>query len=485
LLIIYPGQKSYNPCYESSNNSTLIKNSTFYNNNAYNGGAVYSRDEVLTVINCSFVADSASSSGGGIYRISSSNTDLQIILSDTALVNNAVILNDTVVFNYNIGVVNIDPADSLVISTTGEFMVSSTGVSSDYYDSLVFKGDSKALIIETIYIRYVAGDFGVAGNKVNNTIADTTVEVTVSLDVNATLPISANNTVLITEGTHYVFQASDYAFESLLPNTLAAVIIYATETEGDLEYNGTDVKEGDRITDINLLQYAPYGEEYGLDYTDFYYKVQDNEGYVSDDYYVMTIHVNDIPRSDSITVTTTENTDYTFSSSDITITNDVGSAIVVISTLETAGDLEYDGTDVTVGTECDDLSKLVFKPEENQSGDGYASFGVKLVDSYGEESEDYIVTINVEPEYESGIDLMERNGITVYPNPAVDHVVLCVEDMSLPVSMSLKDITGKTVTIKEYHEKENTIDVSGLASGVYFIEISGSEETVVRKIIKE
>ena len=110
---------------------------------------------------------------------------------------------------------------------------------------------------------------------------------------------------------------------------------------------------------------------------------------------------NAAPTSEHKTVTTAEDTAYTFQVSDFAFTDtDTGDALVSVTvvTLPGAGTLALDGTDVTaadVVSKADiDDSKLVFTPAPNENGTGYASFTFKVSDGT-DESAAYTLTVTV------------------------------------------------------------------------------------------
>ena len=111
---------------------------------------------------------------------------------------------------------------------------------------------------------------------------------------------------------------------------------------------------------------------------------------------------NSVPTSADKTVTTNEDTAYTFGASDFAFTDtDSGDTLasVTVVTLPTVGTLALDGTDVTaadVVSKADiDDSKLVFTPAANENGTGYASFTFKVSDGVSESASAYTLTINV------------------------------------------------------------------------------------------
>ena len=69
-------------------------------------------------------------------------------------------------------------------------------------------------------------------------------------------------------------------------------------------------------------------------------------------------------------------------------------------------------------------------------------------------------------------------GLRVYPNPVVDYLHISSEVESIIV----RDLMGRALI--EVEENTNVIDVSSLASGVYFVEISLNSQTQILKFIK-
>ena len=94
--------------------------------------------------------------------------------------------------------------------------------------------------------------------------------------------------------------------------------------------------------------------------------------------------VNDAPAGTDKTLTTRENTAYTFSATDFALTDTTDSpanalAAVKITTLPATGTLKYNGTPVSAGTEIAvaDLTKLSFEPAANSSASASFTFQVR------------------------------------------------------------------------------------------------------------
>lgn len=69
-----------------------------------------------------------------------------------------------------------------------------------------------------------------------------------------------------------------------------------------------------------------------------------------------------------------------------------------------------------------------------------------------------------------------RNSISVYPNPAKDVLFIHTENQQLQMSLQISDYSGKT--IYSYSGEQQSIDISTLNTGIYFlsIEINGNTE---------
>ncbi|WP_353780071.1 M28 family peptidase [Winogradskyella sp. 3972H.M.0a.05] len=78
----------------------------------------------------------------------------------------------------------------------------------------------------------------------------------------------------------------------------------------------------------------------------------------------------------------------------------------------------------------------------------------------------------------------ETNEITIFPNPVSDSI-----NINTPLTDDLKfkliDVSGKVILTTESDRQNTSIDVSKLASGVYFLSISTSEKSGLFKIVKE
>ena len=82
---------------------------------------------------------------------------------------------------------------------------------------------------------------------------------------------------------------------------------------------------------------------------------------------------------------------------------------------------------------------------------------------------------------EDGIDDVYSAHIHLYPNPASTEVTLTgLEGKS---TVSVVDMNGRTVSSTEMQGDGQTIDVSELAKGAYFVRIVGEQVSAIRKLI--
>ncbi|MBK9733290.1 MAG: T9SS type A sorting domain-containing protein [Chitinophagaceae bacterium] len=92
-------------------------------------------------------------------------------------------------------------------------------------------------------------------------------------------------------------------------------------------------------------------------------------------------------------------------------------------------------------------------------------------------SDNTAVTVNCKLDGEMQTDVT----FAVFPNPATDRVNILLATTT-DFEVELTNLTGDRIVLMQ---NENTIDVSNLAAGVYFIKISTAEQSVVKKLVKE
>ncbi len=81
-------------------------------------------------------------------------------------------------------------------------------------------------------------------------------------------------------------------------------------------------------------------------------------------------------------------------------------------------------------------------------------------------------------------EINNKEGFQIYPNPAIDRIVI-VYNKSRNTNISLYNILGECKLQRELNNFVNEIDIGSLPKGIYIIKISGKQETIQKKLIKE
>ena len=221
-------------------------------------------------------------------------------------------------------------------------------------------------------------------------------------------PVGTSKTVTTNEDTAYTFSVADFGFtdpNDAPANTLANVKVTTLPGAGSLTLSGAAVAAGQFVSAANIgagnLRFTPAANAGGTGYAAFTFQVQDNGGVTGGGVDLdvtarsMTVNVtalNDAPVGTSKTVTTNEDTAYTFTVADFGFTdpNDTPAntlASVKVTTLPGAGTLKNNGVNVTTGQVVSrtdiNTGKLVFTPLANANGAGYASFTFQVSDNGG------------------------------------------------------------------------------------------------------
>ena len=221
-------------------------------------------------------------------------------------------------------------------------------------------------------------------------------------------PAGTDKTVTTLEDTAYTFTAADFGFtdpNDSPANTLLAVKITTLPTSGTLANNGVAVTAGQFVPLANItsgkLKFTPAANANGLNSASFTFQVQDNGGTANggvdldqspNTITVNVTSVNDAPAGTDKTVTTLEDTAYTFTAADFGFTdpNDTPAnnlLAVKITTLPAAGSLKDNGVAVTAGQfiPVADIAGglLTFTPAANANGAPYKSFTFQVQDDGG------------------------------------------------------------------------------------------------------
>ena len=239
-------------------------------------------------------------------------------------------------------------------------------------------------------------------------------------------PLAADGLVTASEDIVFTFKEADFNYNDPddYPGDLAKVRLQEVskgtlwfDTDGNSQINGSEVPVADNdevdVGDLPKLKFLADEHDNGAAYATFEFEVHDTEDY-SVAKYTMTIDVtavNDAPVSDDNTVTSIEDTVFTFASTDFPYTDveiDPMSKIRitpsnVVGTLwvdaDNSGALDNGEVAIAQDDEVDtaDISKLKYLASLNVNGDGTASFRFRPFDGELYSVLEKTITINVIP----------------------------------------------------------------------------------------
>jgi len=162
-----------------------------------------------------------------------------------------------------------------------------------------------------------------------------------------------------------------------------------------------------------------------------------------------------------------------------------------------AGSITFTISSNTNWTVSDDADWLTVTPV---SGNGNATITVTFVANPMAASSIGTITVScqglspqsvtVSQSRQTGVTKLDGYKLNPYPNPAKDFITLKFDDtIASDFSISVSDALGKSHYVYEYkcdnHEKEITVDLTSLKSGLYFIIVNGQHVIKSYKIIKE
>lgn len=190
----------------------------------------------------------------------------------------------------------------------------------------------------------------------------------------------------------------------------------------------------------------------------------------------------------------------------LTVTDDAGNFAEVSFNVEVVdntnpvitciGNIEVDETHYTVqGTEFDPTETSDNCGVDNVKNDfnnlstlanaqlpeGTTTIVWTITDIAGNENTcSFDVTVNLFV----GIETLQQNGISIYPNPTNGIVNFDFSNLNVN-KISISDITGKVIIEKIVTNQEEKIDISNYSNGVYLIKFQTEKEVLSTKIIKE
>jgi hypothetical protein len=259
----------------------------------------------------------------------------------------------------------------------------------------------------------VTDDDGIANGGQDTDQSPNTITVDVT-SVNDE-PAGADNSVSTLEDTPYTFSSGQFGFSDVddapAPNNLSGILVTTLPSSGVLTLAAGasvtgPVTAGQFIStsDLDYLTFTPGTDGHGIPYTGFTFQVVDDGGTANggqdtdqtpNTMTIDVIEVNDAPDGTDNTVTTLEDTDYTFHPSDFGFTDahdNPANALqsVIITSLPVDGSLFLAAGASAPGAvvagqaiSVTDIPFLTFSPSSNENGTGYASFTFQVADDGG------------------------------------------------------------------------------------------------------
>jgi hypothetical protein len=79
--------------------------------------------------------------------------------------------------------------------------------------------------------------------------------------------------------------------------------------------------------------------------------------------------------------------------------------------------------------------------------------------------------------------MLENNEIKVYPNPTTGKILIKNLIQTSNNSIVIRDILGKIIFTSESRNNLDSLDISHLEDGIYFIEIASNNGVRIKKVI--
>lgn len=98
--------------------------------------------------------------------------------------------------------------------------------------------------------------------------------------------------------------------------------------------------------------------------------------------------------------------------------------------------------------------------------------------------DNYIDTVFCSPMSNIQNNSQPEISVSIFPNPASNILYFKYENFSNPIiAIKIINVLGQELINKQIQARENTIDVSSLQSGIYFVEALSLNERIIKKII--
>lgn len=101
--------------------------------------------------------------------------------------------------------------------------------------------------------------------------------------------------------------------------------------------------------------------------------------------------------------------------------------------------------------------------------------------SYSQQLHEVTVSINIVPCSTEGNSPNNGKDFFVYPNPV--HELLIIESIYDQIDVILVDSAGRILKKEKLYKDDFTINISGLANGVYYLTVSNEDKVKQSKVI--
>ena len=289
---------------------------------------------------------------------------------------------DTLTTSGTLAITDVDTDESEFVAETvngtyGSITIDAAGewtYSADDSQTAIDELDDGDSLTDTLQVRAADG---------------TTHDITITINGTNDAPTAASNTVTLDEDGSHTFTVANFGFSDVDDgDSFQSLTITRLPADGSLTLNGEAVTADQQINsgDIGNLVFTPAANANGDSYADLQFTVSD--GTASSNVQTLTLDVtavNDAPTAADNTVTLDEDTTHTFAASEFGFSDiDDGDSLqsVTITRLPADGSLTLNGEAVTADQviSVDDIDNLVFSPEANANGSGYADFQFTVSD---------------------------------------------------------------------------------------------------------
>jgi Tol biopolymer transport system component len=132
------------------------------------------------------------------------------------------------------------------------------------------------------------------------------------------------------------------------------------------------------------------------------------------------------------------------------------------------------------------IQDSVVTPDHYWSPDGKRIFGfVHFINGSGWQSElyqlEFMGPCGLAP---AGIQAAtNKKAFDIYPNPANDKLNFTFSDVNAVMQVEIYNVFGQVVLVDEVGMQENTIDISALTAGIYFVRANGKDDVIYQEKI--